>query len=142
MLGRSESGKEQHLSRFIDYFSAENDSGEKSKTAVREGKFVQIRNGNNQIVIFAPTTPYKYHSHIVAKFAEDMGLNTFEGNNGITFSDPGWKIVDGGKMRLNADTREVEIWGASQAYGQFDRTIEEELGNSNELNGYEISINL
>ena len=141
MLAKTRRRKEQCLSRFISYFSTQGKSIGGVKTEIREGKFVQIKNGSNQFIVFAPTSPFTYHSHIVAKFAEDMGIMTFETDKGIEFRDTGWKIIGGGKMRVDSEARKVEVWGASQAYGQFDRTIEHELGNSVELKDYELSIN-
>lgn len=128
------------MARFIDYFPPEGIEGRNSLSGIREGKFVQLRKGDDQFVVFAPTALFTYHAHIVEKFAEEMGISIYKGENTITFRDPEWKIVGGGKMRVDPGSKTVMLWGSSQAYGNFDRRIDRELGKSDELKGYEFSI--
>lgn len=128
------------MARFIDYFPPEEIEDNNSPSGIREGKFVQLRRGDDQFIVFAPTALFTYHAHIVEKFAEEMGISIYKGENTITFRDPEWRIVGGGRMRVDHGSKTVKLWGSSQAYGNFDRRIDEILAKSDELEGYELSI--
>jgi hypothetical protein len=109
---------------------------------VRDGKFVQIVKGEDEYVVFSPKGLCKYHSHIVDRFAElqNLAVSTNHDKETVEFDDTDWRIVGGGKMRIDDGGKTIELGGSSQAYGPFERTgLTERLAETAELIGYSVT---
>ncbi len=130
--------------RFIDYSCDYFERLEKTTVPkIREGKFVQIIKGEDEYLVFSPKGLCKYHSHIVHRFAELQNLDVFTNHDKETveFDDTEWRIVGGGKMKIDDAGKTVELGGSSQAYGPFERTgLTERLAETAELMGHSVTI--
>ncbi len=128
--------------KFIDYSEAFFVEVEKATVPqFREGKFVQIANQDDEYIVFAPKPLCKYHSHIVARFAElhGLGLWTERSRDAVQFADPDWRIIGGGKMSLDAAKKTVVLGGSSQVYGTFRHAgLAERIAGLNEFEGFTV----
>ena len=109
---------------------------------VREGKFVQIARGDEEYIVFSPKGHCKYHSHIVDRFAElqNLAVSTNHDKETVEFDDTDWRIIGGGKMKIDDSGKKIELGGSSQAYGPFERTgLTERLSEMANLEGYSVS---
>ncbi len=110
---------------------------------VRGGKFVLLRNGNTEYLILAPKDLSGYHADIVDRFCKqydiagvyDRGAKHFE------IFDRNWNVAGGGMWRIDDKNKELNLYGASQAYGRFDeKGLLENILNVGALSGYNIKI--
>ena len=129
---------------FIDYSEAYYAQIEKTIVPqIREGKFVQIADGNQEYLVFAPKGLCKYHSHIVERFAELRGLSLSRDRSGETvgIDDPDWRILGGGRMRIDQVDKRAVLEGSSQAYGPFRRTgLTEKISALAEFGSFTVSL--
>lgn len=130
--------------RFVDYSRAFYEDIEKVPVpGIREGKFVQIRHGDDEFVVFSPKGLCKYHSHIVGHFAKSEGLtvSTSRDRDAVEFDDPAWRILGGGKMLIDDNDKRIALGGSSQVYGSFERPgLGEKLGDIDEFVKYEVNL--
>ena len=95
-----------------------------AKTAVPSlitGKFVQLRNGPNDYLVFSPKEFTKYHAHIIERFCMDNGLEGKFDVKGERYSitDTAWKIMGGGKYEIDSVQKTLRLYDDSMAYGKF-----------------------
>lgn len=132
------------MTSFIDYSEAYfRQLNESEIPQVREGKFVQLKNDENEYIVFAPKGLCKYHSDIVARFGEIESESVAMSTRGdfAEFDNPEWKIIGGGKMRINDDDKTIDMTGASQVYGPFRKDgLAERLAAAPNLATYRINI--
>ena len=88
-----------------------------------DGKFVQIRNGDTEYLVFSPREFTKYHAGIVERFCLDKGI---EGSydperKRYDIADQAWVVVGGGKFEIDRDRMTIRLFDDSMAYGKFDR---------------------
>ena len=96
-----------------------------AKTGVppaRSGKFVQIRHGSTEYLVFSPTEFTKYHANIVERFCLDRGVEGGYDSGGkhYNISDRAWIVTGGGKYEIDTDRKTIKLYDKSMAYGKFD----------------------
>lgn len=121
------------------------------KPSHRGGKFVQIRNEDTdtEYVVIAPdnTGYWDYHARIIDRFCFTMKIKgdfIDPKNEVFEFSrdEHGWVIIGGGEWKINEETKQLNLSGASQAYGSFDaRGLKKRLLETEKLSGYKILVN-
>ena len=107
------------------------------------GKFVQIRKGKTEYLIFAPTVVAPYHADIVERFCFEKGLGGSSGGEGKRFDirEPGWVVVGGGKFEMDRARKSIRLYGDSKAYGAFDaKRLKEKIPETEELSEYEVDL--
>jgi hypothetical protein len=109
--------------RLIDYSSDHfRDGLGEDVPPERGGKFIQVRGKGVECIVLAPREFAYYHANVVEKFLLGQGVTgtfTPKGDYFI-FHDADWTIVGGGMWNMNEETRELNLYGTSQAYGAFD----------------------
>lgn len=132
------------MTRFVDYSRAFYEGIEKTAVPkVREGKFVQITHGDDEYIVFSPKELCKYHSDIVEHFARGGGLTVSADRSGdaVEFDDSSWRIVGGGRMRIDEAGSNIDLGGSSQAYGSFERPgLKDKLARMGEFDGYKVDL--
>ena len=96
-----------------------------AKTGVppaRSGKFVQIRNGSTEYLVFSPKEFTKYHANIVERFCLDKGIEGGYDSGGKRYdiSDSAWNITGGGKYEIDTHKKAINLFDDSMAYGKFE----------------------
>ena len=107
------------------------------------GKFVQIRNGDKEYLVFSTADRAPYHADIVRLLCREKGLDGVydEGRKRFDISEPGWIIAGGGKFEIDGVQRYVRFYDNSMAYGRFDSgQLKEKLHSADMLKGFEIRI--
>ena len=89
---------------------------------IRSGKFVQIRNDEDEYVVLSPPELSKYHATIVERFCELRGIRgEYNPKRDYYFvKDSEWVVIGGGFWQLDTTRRTLRLSGASTAYGRFD----------------------
>ena len=107
------------------------------------GKFVQIRKGDTEYLVFSPKELAPYHAHIVERFCLERGIRGAHEGDGKRFSihDSGWIVVGGGKYEIDKEHRHIRLYDDSVAYGKFDsKGLKEKIYMIIELRGFEVRI--
>lgn len=129
---------------FIDYSEAFYSAGANSaKPEKRKGKFVQIRKGDAEYLVFSPTELTPYHANIVERFCFENGIGGSYGEEGRRYDihDPQWVVVGGGKFEVDGNKRSIRLYDDSLAYGKFDsRGLKKKIHQVDALSDYEIRI--
>lgn len=115
----------------------------KAVPAKRAGKFIQIRDGEKEYVVFSPKDLSQYHANIAERFFEDQGVPGTYNQKGDHFavSSTEWEIIGGGVWTINDKEKSLRLSGSSLAYGKYDRRgLQERLASAPELTGYSIVI--
>jgi hypothetical protein len=132
------------MMRFVDYSRSYYEQIEKTAVPrLREGKFVQIAHGEDEYIVFSPKGLCKYHSHIVERFAElqKLSVSTDRAGETVGIDDIGWRIIGGGKMRMDDASKNITLSGSSQVYGAFRREgLQKKLAGLAELDGYSVNL--
>lgn len=128
----------------IDY-SGIHDSGgaNTSRLDKRNGKFVQIRKGDTEYLVFSPKELAPYHAHIVERFCVERGIRGAHENEGKRFSihDSGWVVVGGGKYEIDKEHGYIHLFDDSVAYGKFDgKGLKEKIRTIGEFHDFEVRI--
>jgi hypothetical protein len=109
----------------------------------RDGKFVQIRDGDQEYLVLSPVKLSMYHANIVERFCE---LHSLDGhwNSGRTYYrivDDTWTVVGGGRWAVNFGKKTLELGSRSQAYGRFDSSgLEAKILSLEAMRGYIVKI--
>ena len=88
----------------------------------RSGKFVQIRHGSTEYLVFSPKEFTKYHANIVERFCLDKGIEGGYDSGGKRYdiADSAWVVDGGGKYEINMNKKTIKLYDNSMAYGKFD----------------------
>jgi Janus/Ocnus family (Ocnus) len=88
----------------------------------RSGKFVQIRHGSTEYLVFSPKEFTKYHANIVERFCLDKGIEGGYDSGGKRYdiSDRAWIVAGGGKYEIDTNKKTIKLYDNSMAYGKFD----------------------
>ena len=90
-------------------------------TARIEGKFVQLRLKNEEYLVFAEAGLHRFHNQILAQFLTDRGLpHRWRDDQTLEVDLPEFAVSGGGRFRADPETRTLELWNSSQAYGRFE----------------------
>jgi hypothetical protein len=107
------------------------------------GKFVQIRNGNTEYLVFSPRQLAPYHADLVEKFCEEKNIagSYVKERRRYDIHDPEWVVVGGGKFETDGAKRSILLYDNSMAYGRFDpKGLKEKIRGTEELAGYTVKI--
>ena len=108
----------------IDYSEA--DYRDLAKTDLPEqyaGKFVQIRKGATEYLIFSSKAFARFHADIVERFCMDRGIPGTYNNQNKNFEihDPVWVVRGGGKFERDRKKKLLHLYDDSMAYGKFEK---------------------
>ncbi|HUI67179.1 MAG TPA: hypothetical protein VL087_03070 [Nitrospirota bacterium] len=108
---------------FIDYTPLYyTDIAKAGVPSARSGKFVQIRHGSTEYLVFSPKEFTKYHANIVERFCLDKGVEGGYDSGGKRYdiSDRAWIVTGGGKYEIDTYKKTIKLYDDSMAYGKFD----------------------
>lgn len=108
-----------------------------------QGKFLQLRLGGNEYLLFAPKQLHGFHSQILAQFLKDRALaHHWESEQTLKVDAAGVEVVGGGKFRLDTAARRLELGDNSQAFGRFhDHGIADRIKSAgHRWSGFDIHI--
>lgn len=106
-----------------------------------EGKFVQIRTGNTEYLVFSTKEISPYHADIVERFCREKGIPGSYNGQGKKFiiHDPQWVVCGGGKFEINAAEKYVRLYDNSMAYGRFvSEGLKEKILTMKNFHGYDL----
>jgi hypothetical protein len=88
-----------------------------------EGKFVQMRKGSSEYLVFSPREFTKYHADVVERFCMDHGIPGVyvSAHKRFDILDPEWTVIGGGKFEMDRKKKRIRLYDDSMAYGKFDR---------------------
>jgi hypothetical protein len=129
---------------FVDYselyYSADKHASLPDKWS---GKFVQIRRGGVEYLVFSPTGLTAYHTDIVERFCRDRDVDGIYNTAKKRFDihDPSWVVAGGGKFELDRRGKRLRLYDNSMAYGKFDsRGLREKILQVGMLKDYAVQI--
>jgi hypothetical protein len=111
--------------------------------AMTSGKFVRIRNGTTDYVIFSPREFTKYHANIVERFCLDKGIEGSYDREGKRYDilDRSWVILGGGKFEKDESGKTLRLSDNSLAYGKFEKqNLREAFSALPEFTGFTVLI--
>ena len=109
----------------------------------REGKFVQLVLRDREYLVFAPRELHRFHNQILGQFLAERNLpHRWSGAQVLEIKVPDLAVIGGGKFRVSMETKILELWDNSQAYGRFDaRGLAERIGTTDHpWSGYTVRI--
>jgi hypothetical protein len=107
------------------------------------GKFVQIRNGPAEYLVFSPKEFTRFHADIVRHFCRERDISgIFNGENKkFEIHDPLWVVAGGGKFEMDRGEKILRLYDNSMAYGRFDRKgLKEKILGVAEMSDYKVRI--
>jgi len=87
-----------------------------------QGKFVQIRRGEAEYLVFSPKAFTRFHADIVERFCGEHEIaGVYRSENKIfKMLDAAWRVVGGGKFEMDREKKLLRIYDNSMAYGKFE----------------------
>jgi hypothetical protein len=129
---------------FIDYSELYYSGGKNASLPdKRSGKFVQLRKGEVEYLVFSPSGLTAYHADIVERFCRDRGLEGVynAGKKRFDVHDPALIVAGGGKFEIDVPGKRLRLYDNSMAYGRFDSGgLRERLLRTKGLKEYEVVI--
>jgi hypothetical protein len=129
---------------FIDYsglyYSEEKDAPIPDK---RSGKFVQLRKGDVEYLVFSPSGLTAYHADIVELFCRDRDIDGVYNpvKKRFDIHDPGWTVKGGGKFEIDGQRKRLRLYDNSMAYGRFDsRGLRQKILQTDAFREFEVAI--
>jgi len=107
------------------------------------GKFVRIRNGTTDYVIFSPKEFTKFHANIVQRFCLDKGIEGNYDPEGKRYDIPdrSWVVLGGGKFEKDENGKTLRLYDNSLAYGKFEKQgLREAISSLPEYAGFTVLI--
>ena len=107
------------------------------------GKFVQLRNGDTEYLVFSPREFTKYHAGIVERFCLDKGIEgSYDAERKrYNIADQAWVVVGGGKFEVDRERMTIRLFDDSMAYGKFNRAgLAEKLLSLSEFAGFTVLV--
>jgi hypothetical protein len=106
------------------------------------GKFVQIRHGDTEYILFSPRELARFHADIVERFCSERKIEGHYniGRKSFDIDDPAWVVVGGGKFEWDRKEKLIYLYDDSMAYGKFDAEGLKERIKTGELSDYEVRI--
>jgi hypothetical protein len=108
----------------IDY--SETDYRDLAKTDLPDryaGKFIQIRKGRTEYLVFSSKAFTRFHADIVERFCTERGIPGVYNSQNKTFEvlDPAWVVRGGGKFERDRKKKLLHLHDDSMAYGKFEK---------------------
>ncbi len=107
------------------------------------GKFVQVRHGSTEYLVFASRATASYHADIIERFCRERDIPGVYNPSRKSFviHDPAWVVVGGGKFEIDPEARRILLYDNSMAYGKFDPNgLEGKIHAVKELADYVVKI--
>lgn len=129
---------------FIDY--SETYYRDSAGTEIPErykGKFVQIRKGSSEYLVFSPKEYTRFHADIVRQFCREREIPGVFNSQSKTFDihDPSWVVAGGGKFEIDRGKRFLHLYDNSMAYGKFDgKDLKKKILAVAKLSDYRVQI--
>lgn len=128
----------------IDYHEAGSgkDAGQ-ATSALRSGKFLQIRNDDMEYLVFSTRKLTPYHANILERFCRERGIKGSYDGEGKRYGieDPLWAVKGGGKFEIDAKNKTVRLYDDSMAYGRFEQAgLKEKVLLMKGLSGYRVIV--
>ncbi|HMK48901.1 MAG TPA: hypothetical protein VK435_02520 [Thermodesulfovibrionales bacterium] len=108
-----------------------------------EGKFVQIRRGGTEYLVFSPKEFTRFHADIVQRFCGEHNIyGVYRTENKVfEITDPEWRVTGGGKFAIDREKRDLRIHDNSLAYGKFEKQgLKEKILSVSQLSDYDVRI--
>jgi hypothetical protein len=86
-------------------------------------KFILIADNLQVCFVFGPVTDFPYHANLVERFCIKQGIPSgwVHKPDLHEIYDADYRIKGGGMMQINQSEKTLKIFGASTAYGRYDR---------------------
>ncbi|MDH5203415.1 MAG: hypothetical protein OEW69_09170 [Nitrospirota bacterium] len=107
------------------------------------GKFIQIRKGPKEYLVFSPKGFTRFHAEILERFCMDRDIPGIYNSQKKSFDilDPAWVVEGGGKFEIDRKKKFLRLYDDSMAYGKFDRRrLKEKLLSIAEFSHYTVQI--
>jgi hypothetical protein len=109
--------------RFINY--AETYYLDIMRTALPDhlsGKFVHIKTGSTEYLVFSPKEFTRFHADILERFCTEREIPGIydSKNKSYEITDPDWTVTGGGKFEIDRKRKFLRMYDDSMAYGKFD----------------------
>jgi hypothetical protein len=104
------------MTRIIDYCG----DGFGATPSDLEGKFLQLSWRRQEYLVFAPAERHRYHNQILGRFLQERGVaHRWLNQEKLEVDDPDLVVLGGGRFRVSALRRTLDLWDDSHAYGRF-----------------------
>jgi hypothetical protein len=107
------------------------------------GKFVQIRKGSSEYLVFSPKECTRFHADIVRQFCSEREIPGVFNSQSKAFDiyDPSWVVAGGGKFEIDRGKRFLHLYDNSMAYGKFDgKGLKEKILAVAKLSDYKVQM--
>ncbi len=129
---------------FIDYSGLYYSEGKDAPIPDRRsGKFVQLRKGDVEYLVFSPSGLTAYHADIVERFCRDRDIDGVYNpvKKRFDIRDPGWTVKGGGKFEIDGQRKRLRLYDNSMAYGRFDsRGLRQKILQTDAFKEFEVAI--
>jgi len=86
-----------------------------------EGKFLQLRLGARECLLFADRSELRYHNQILARFLSEQAIPYhWESPEKLVVDHPALSVTGGGRFLFDPTRRIMHLWDESSVYGPFD----------------------
>jgi len=119
------------------------DTARKGMPEQYAGKFVQIRKGPIEYLVFSPKESTLFHADILKRFCTERKIHGAHNSQKKSFDilDPAWVIAGGGKFEIDRKKKHIRLYDNSMAYGKFDRRgLKEKILSIAEFANYKVQI--
>lgn len=107
------------------------------------GKFVQIRKGPTEYLVFSPKESTRFHADILERFCTERKIPGVYNSQNKSFDilDRAWVVAGGGKFETDRKKKFLRLYDDSMAYGKFDRRgLKEKILSIAEFSNYKVQI--
>ena len=114
----------KHRTVLIDYAEADYpDLASRDVPDRYAGKFVQMRKGATEYLVFSSKAFTRFHADIVERFCSDREIPGVYNSHNKSFEilDPSWVIRGGGKFERDRKSKLLHLYDDSMAYGKFEK---------------------
>jgi hypothetical protein len=127
----------------VDYSHINPSGATQTPQAKRSGKFVQMRHGETEYLVFSPREVSPYHADILERFCRERFIDGAyeDGRKRFSIHDAEWVVLGGGKFEIDEAEGYIRLYDNSMAYGRFDeRGLKEKVDHSGMLKDCEVII--
>ena len=86
-------------------------------------KFVVIKRGRHMHLVLGPVSLFRYHANLVDGFCHryEIPASKARGTQRVEIYDRSVRVLGGGQISVNPESKSVRFHGLSTAYGPYDR---------------------
>jgi hypothetical protein len=106
-------------------------------------KFVVIKRERRIHLVVGPVSLYRYHASLVNGFCRryEIPASRAKGGHRVEIFDHSIRVLGGGHVSVDSESRRIRLFGQSTAYGQFDvDTVSSILKRGSFFSGYSLLI--